>query len=421
MTLYKKILCAFPLALLAIHALAQSNGESGSSPNTNSPYTRYGWGLLSNQTMGNNTAMGGIAYGLRNGAQINTANPASYTAIDSLTFLFDGGFSFQNTNLGDGNAKINAKNTSFDYMAMQFRLHKGLGMTIGILPFSSVGYNISTESSMQSPTHTSLNAYHTYAGNGGLTQIFLGMGIKIIDNLSVGFNASYLFGSVTQATQVSFSDASFDLSYKENHVKVKDYKLDFGIQYTQALNLQNSLTIGAVYSLKHKLNNESYTAIQGIATQTGYSFDLPHSFGAGISYCRNNQLTVGFDYSLQKWEDARYFSKTRQLNDRSKYAVGVEYIPNPFKRNYFSRIKYRAGAYYSNSYAKMADGNSADEFGVSAGFGLPVFQNKSILNVSAQYIKVKPQAKTYMLEENYLRLCIGLTFNERWFAKWRVE
>ena len=148
MTLYKKILCAFPLALLAIHALAQSNGESGSSPNTNSPYTRYGWGLLSNQTMGNNTAMGGIAYGLRNGAQINTANPASYTAIDSLTFLFDGGFSFQNTNLGDGNAKINAKNTSFDYMAMQFRLHKGLGMTIGILPFSSVGYNISTESSM---------------------------------------------------------------------------------------------------------------------------------------------------------------------------------------------------------------------------------------------------------------------------------
>ena len=128
-----------------------------------------------------------------------------------------------------------------------------------------------------------------------------------------------------------------------------------------------------------------------------------------------------FRYSLQKWEDARYFSKTRQLNDRSKYAVGVEYIPNPFKRNYFSRIKYRAGAYYSNSYAKMADGNSADEFGVSAGFGLPVFQNKSILNVSAQYIKVKPQAKTYMLEENYLRLCIGLTFNERWFAKWRVE
>ena len=409
------------MALIAIHAWAQSNGESGSSPNTNSPYTRYGWGLLSNQTMGNNTAMGGIAYGLRNGAQINTANPASYTAIDSLTFLFDGGFSFQNTNLSDGNAKINAKNTSFDYMAMQFRLCKGLGMTLGILPFSSVGYSINTESSMQSPTHTSLNAYHTYAGNGGLTQIFLGMGVKIIDNLSVGFNASYLFGSVTQATQVSFSDASFDISYKENHVKVKDYKLDFGIQYSQDITPKDVLTLGAVYSLKHQLNNESYTAIQGIATQTGYQFDLPHSFGVGIGYCRNNQLTVGFDYSLQKWENARYFSQTNQLNNRARYAVGVEYIPNPFKRNYLSRVRYRAGAYYSNSYAKMADGNSADEFGVSAGFGFPVFQNKTILNVAAQYIKVKPQTKGTMLEENYLRLSIGLTFNERWFAKWRVE
>ena len=92
------------MACLATHVLAQSSGESGSSPNTNSPYTRYGWGLLSGQTMGDNTAMGGIAYGLRNGSQINTANPASYTAIDSLTFLFDGGLSFQNTNLSDVNA-----------------------------------------------------------------------------------------------------------------------------------------------------------------------------------------------------------------------------------------------------------------------------------------------------------------------------
>ena len=109
------------------------------------------------------------------------------------------------------------------------------------------------------------------------------------------------------------------------------------------------------------------------------------------------------------------------MNDRSKYAVGVEYLPNPFKRNYFSRIKYRAGAYFANSYAKMADGNSANEFGVSAGFGLPIFQNKSILNVAAQYIKVKPENQGTLLEENYLRLSIGLTFNERWFAKWRVE
>ena len=66
--------------------------------------------------------MGGIAYGLRNGYQINASNPASYTAIDSLTFLFDAGMTLQNANFKDGNVKTNAKNSSFDYLAMQFRL-----------------------------------------------------------------------------------------------------------------------------------------------------------------------------------------------------------------------------------------------------------------------------------------------------------
>lgn len=60
--------------------------------------------------------MGGIAYGLRNGYQINASNPASYTAVDSLTFLFDAGMTLQNANFKEGNIKTNAKNSSFDYL-----------------------------------------------------------------------------------------------------------------------------------------------------------------------------------------------------------------------------------------------------------------------------------------------------------------
>ena len=67
--------------------------------NTNSPYTRYGYGQLSEQGSSNSRAMGGIAYGLRDKYQTNFANPASYTAVDSLTFIFDGAVSLQNTNL----------------------------------------------------------------------------------------------------------------------------------------------------------------------------------------------------------------------------------------------------------------------------------------------------------------------------------
>ena len=78
------------------------------------------------------------------------------------------------------------------------------------------------------------------------------------------------------------------------------------------------------------------------------------------------------------------------------------------------------GAYYSTPYAKVNGEEGAKEYGVSLGFGLPVFQSRSILNISGQYVKVSPKV-TGMLEENTLRVNIGLTFNERWFMKWKVN
>lgn len=67
MSIYKKILCAFIFILLTGNVLAQSSSENGNSPSTNSPYTRYGFGQLSDQSFGNSKAMGGVAYGLRDG------------------------------------------------------------------------------------------------------------------------------------------------------------------------------------------------------------------------------------------------------------------------------------------------------------------------------------------------------------------
>jgi len=117
---FKHTIWALLLMMVTGTAIAQNN--------TNSPYTRYG--DLSDQSFGNSKAMGGIAFGLRDGAQINPTNPASYTAIDSLTFLFEGGVSLQNMNISNGGVKMNAKNASFDYLAMQFRLAPWMGILI---------------------------------------------------------------------------------------------------------------------------------------------------------------------------------------------------------------------------------------------------------------------------------------------------
>ena len=56
-----------------------------------SPYSRYGLGDLQSSAFGRATAMGGAGIASRYNLQINSANPASYTAIDSLNFLFEFG------------------------------------------------------------------------------------------------------------------------------------------------------------------------------------------------------------------------------------------------------------------------------------------------------------------------------------------
>lgn len=424
MTKYKQALCALFLALFSSITFAQSNGAS---PNTNSPYTRYGFGQLSDQSFGNSKAMGGIAYGLRDGAQINVSNPASYTAIDSLTFIFDGGFSMQNTNFSDGNVKMNVKNSSFDYVAMQFRLNRRFAMSAGFIPFSTVGYSFQTQAPVENAE--SITAYSDFTGTGGLNQLFLGAGFKVIDNLSIGANVSYLFGTIKHQSITSFSDNTINSSVRLSQVKVNDFKLDFGVQYTQQFGKKHAMTLGAVYSLKHKLNNDAFhmTGHQSNSNIWGQNvdtinngFQLPHSFGAGLTYVYDKRLTVGFDYTLQKWGETRFFNEYGKLNDRSKYSFGAEFIPSYTKRNYLTKIKYRVGAYYSDPYVKVKGLDGAREFGVSAGFGLPIINSKSLLNISAQYINVKPKTKG-LLEEKYMKISVGLTFSERWFAKWKVQ
>lgn len=59
------------------------NAQSG----MNSPYSQWGLGLLSDQTSGFNAGMNGVGLGFHEHNQVNYITPASYSSVDSLTFL----------------------------------------------------------------------------------------------------------------------------------------------------------------------------------------------------------------------------------------------------------------------------------------------------------------------------------------------
>jgi hypothetical protein len=389
--------------------------------NTNSPYTRYGYGELADRSFGAGRAMGGIGYGLRSNKQINPMNPASYTSMDSLTFIFDFGVAGQLSWFNDGVHDERRLNGNLEYIALQFPVYRRIAVSAGLLPYSYVGYNYG------SVKQEDVSYIEQFSGTGGLNEVYAGLSIDIWKKrLSAGANIGYLFGRMTHHQMLQITTDGSSITNRSKELEVRDIKLDFGIQYTHPFSARESFTLGAVYSPKKKLNTTSsdiFSNVNGIPmegdTTRNQAFDIPHSIGLGISYVKQNKLTLATDFSYENWGQVRFFDKSNEFKNRIRVAAGGEFIPDYQNRVFFSRIRYRAGIHYSNSYLRI-NNSSYNEYGASVGFGLPLVDNRSYLNVSFEYVKIKPETRL-LIDQQHFRFTINYTFNERWFFKFKVD
>ena len=172
----------------------------------NSPYSQYGFGTLSEQSSGFNRGMNGVGIGFREHNQVNFLNPASYSEMDSLMFLFDVGVSGQITNFSEGEKKKNAKNANFEYVVAGFRMAKHLGISFGLVPFSSVGYSYSGREPLDHEGSVYYN--NTYSGSGSTRMVYLGAGWQPFKNFSIGLNASYLWGDYSRSISNKYEDGT---------------------------------------------------------------------------------------------------------------------------------------------------------------------------------------------------------------------
>ena len=434
MNFYKKISAAAIIAVACVTPVAAQSG-------TNSPYSQYGLGLLNEQSSGFNRGMNGLGLGFREHNQVNYLNPASYSAIDSLTFIFDAGLSGQLTNFSENGQRINAKNADFEYAVAGFRVFKHVGVSFGIVPFTNVGYNYSISDFLDGDRNTTYT--NTYNGSGGIHQVYVGAGWEFVKGLSVGANIAYLWGDIDRSVVNSYSDGYINTLSKYYTATVSNYKLDIGLQYSFNLNKKNAVAVGLTYGLGHKLNADptcmviSTNSNTGVADTTSFTvnngFELPTSYGAGLMWNHNNKLKVGADFTLQKWggikypvyriinDEQSYELTDDYYSDRYKVTLGGEFCNNEMSRSFFDRVRFRAGVSYATSYYKINGLDGPDEISASIGFGIPIinaYNNRSFLNVSGQWVHSSAKG---MLTENTFRINVGISFNERWFMKWKVN
>lgn len=138
---YKGLYASLRWCALIIGLLFAADGIQAQNNNfTESPYTRFGLGRLGERTTISGHSMGGLGVGLRQGTYVNAVNPASYSAVDSMTFIFDFGASTGITWYAENGKKDNRKMGNIEYFAMLFPISKSIAMSAGVLPYSASGY-----------------------------------------------------------------------------------------------------------------------------------------------------------------------------------------------------------------------------------------------------------------------------------------
>lgn len=392
---------------------------------TMTPYSSYGLGVLRDGATSTQRSMGGVGYAMRSGRQINAMNPASYAAIDSLTFLFNMGIDltqmWQDEEHNGNRLKENRFGGGLDYVTMQFPLGRHMGASFGLIPFSSVGYSFGSKIE---------NGFDSRQGNGSLNELYVGIAGRPFKGFSIGANVSYLFGTIineTYATLTSTQSAVFQKQFE-----VRDYRLMFGAQYGFTPRQGDEFSFGLVFSPAKTLlgharqvyfdtTEESEPQFSDEHSLKG-NYSIPETWGAGVSYTFNRKLTVEFDYTYQPWSKAKYrgYEGDQVLHnyaDRSKYAVGLQFVPD-FRGSYFRRAAYRLGGSWNEDYL-IIRGNRVREYSITAGVGFPVPQFKTTVNLGLEFMHRQANPDP-LIKENYLNITIGINFNEMWFRQSKI-
>jgi len=407
--------------------------------NTYSPYTRFALGDLTHPGIAQNLAMGGTGLAIHEGNRINYINPASFSSLDSTSVFFDVGINSFSNRYETEDYSNTWWNMNLHHVTFASALGKRMGFSVGIIPYSSIGYNIKQEYN----DYTHGMAMDTYfEGEGGTLNFYAGTSIKLLDRLSVGLTMNYLMGKLTRTRQVNFPmNSNFSSVSSLEEIKLRKPVFTLGLQYKEVIGDKFFFTVGGVYDFKastdlaneYSVDNEIYsvdpawindsvlvdpTYLLGEDTMFN-TLNIPQKFGIGISFGIPDKLIITGDYYIQDWSNSMSGENYKTTRATSMH-FGAEYLPDAESiRGYHKLISYRIGGYYSNSYLMVNDYQLKD-YGITFGVGLPVKTLKSSLNV-AFTLGTRGTTEYNLVKENYGILTFNVTLHDDWFRKRRFD
>ncbi len=401
----------------------------------NSPYSRFGIGDLKQEGFAHNRALGRVSIPLRSSNQINYLNPASYSAQDTLSFIFDVGLQGQINNLITSAGNASTRNYNIDHLAIGFPVTKWWKSSIGIVPYSRIGYNLIQEGTLAG---SSDDVSLIYKGEGGINEFYIGSSFELFNHISIGLNAGYLFGSLNQSRSAGIESTYSAVTWFEDKLVAGDFFFQGGIQVYGDLWKKHHLTLGLAVDNETSLSSRNDASILRITqyTEDTLSFEqnrdgilkIPLKLGLGLAYTYNDQLLIAADYISQDWTKGLVFGSNDRLNPYHSFHFGIEYkqvsVSQRARANYWQLINYRIGGHYSNSYIKTDD-NEISDIGISFGLGLPWKNTNNMLTKTSFNITYelgqRGSENINALKETYHIFSVGITIYDFWFIQSKYD
>lgn len=434
------------LGLCLGQALLAQNTEL--QPKGNSPYSRFGLGDPAALPFAAQNAMAGLSAAFHDPFFMNMVNPAALSHL-AATDLETGLFA-KYSRLSDGNNADNLWSGNLNYFALGFPLLNpinraldkksndlGLGMGLVLQPFTTMGYDLSTEQTFPEVG----TARTTFKGTGGAYRFMWGNAIRY-KRLAAGANIGYLFGKLSYNRTVEFADigpTSYYTIYLDEQ-SVSGFQWNAGAMWTAPLqkkadgsnrSLREKNLIFGLYgnsattlrtndSRFYVRDNQAYNVTDTLVFENNIrnTGTLPGEYAFGVTYDHTGKLKLGIEYGVGLWSQYRNPLRNEQLADTRRIALGLEYIPDLYSyNNYWQRVRYRAGAYYRTD-PRTINGRQLSDLGLSLGMGLPVIlprQQTSFINFTLEGGSL---GTAQALRETYIRMTLGFTLNDNsWFFK----
>ncbi len=399
-------------------------GQIMGQNNTSSLYSLYGLGELAPLGTGPSMAMGGTGLGMRSHEYVNFTNPAANSYLGTQRVLMDMGMFYQTTTARNLEEAQVTQDFNISHFLISTSATPDWRISFGFKPFSNIGYDITTQQTIEGRSDSYIARYE---GRGGLSQLFFSNAVRINNRLSLGGTATFLWGEVGKTEQIDLIDGFTTTIREESDNFLAGLNLDFGLQYVLWHKAEKDLTMGLVFDPASQMQGiySRFVFETGTAGPLGLvSADLdvleeivlPAAYGGGLSFGKFQRYRIGADLYHQRWAEATLWDSDQSLNNCTRFSMGGEYSPPG--DGYKPQPTFRLGGYVSQSYLQL-NGLPIHDFGFSAGMSIPIRGINSV-NLAYEYQR-RGSTERGLIVENTHRISLSWILSDLWYVKQKVN